>query len=224
MATYTELNRIGDWLRGETDDQRLRYSREKITVLAGSGAERALTSGMVLGKITKGAATGAAVAGNTGGSTITAAPTVGAAAKVRVYRLTCVLDETTGRFQVEDPDGIVIGHAIVGTEFTTHLTFTITDGTPDSAAGDAFTITVAAGSGKWVQLDLSGTTGTEDAAGILALDATAPDGADVAAAAIVRDAVIISDKLTWPAGATTDQKNAALAQLALLGIINRAAA
>lgn len=225
MATYTELNRIGDWLRGETDDQRLRYSRESITILAGSGAERALRSGMVLGKITKGAATGAAVAGNTGNGTITAAPAVGAAAKVGTYRLVCIEPATNlGKFVVEDPDGVVIGVATVGTEFTTHLTFTIADGSTDFASGDSFTIVVAAGSGKWVQLDLSGTTGTEDAAGILALDATAPDGADVAAAAIVRNAVVISDKLTWPTGATTDQKNAALAQLALLGIINRAAA
>ena len=216
MSTLTERNYTPDWLSWEVERN---YSRENITILAGSGATRPLTDGMVLGKATKGAATGAAVAGNTGGSTITAAPTVGAAAKVGVYRLTCVLGGATGRFQVEDPDGIVIGHAIVGTEFTTHLTFTITDGTPDSAAGDAFTITVAAGSGKWVQLDLSGTTGTEDAAGILVGDFTAPDGADIVGAAVVRSARIVAGKLTWPAGATTDQKNAGLAQLLALGII-----
>lgn len=225
MATYTELNRVGDWLRGELDGQALRYSRENITVLAGSGSERALTSGMVLGKITKGAATGAAVAGNTGNGTITAAPTVGAAAKVGVYRLVCIEPATDlGKFTVQDPDGILIGVATVGTEFTTHLTFTIADGSTDFASGDSFTITVAAGSGKWVQLALAGTDGSEDAAGVLVLDATAPDGIDVTAAAIVRDAVVVSDKLTWPSGITTNQKNTALAQLAALGIINRAAA
>ena len=223
MAALTESNYIGDWLISETQPE-TRYSRQAITILAGSGSARELTTGMVLGKVTKGTATAAAVAGNSGGSTITASPTVGAGAKVGVYRLTCVLGGATGRFQVEDPDGIVIGHAIVGTQFTTHLTFTITDGTPDSAAGDAFTITVAAGSGKWVQLDLSGTTGTEDAAGILLLDATAADGTDGEGVAIVRSALIANDKLTWPAGATTDQKNQALADLAALGIVARASA
>lgn len=221
MSTLSERNYLSDWLAYEQDRN---FSREKITILAGSGSARALTDGMVLAKVTKGTATGAAVAGNTGGSTITAAPTVGAAAKVGVYRLTCVLGGATGRFQVEDPDGIVIGHAIVGTEFTTHLTFTITDGAPDSAAGDAFTITVAAGSGKWVQLDLTGTTGTEDAAGILIGDATAPDGTDGEGVALVRNARIVPGKLTWPAGANTNQKNAALAQLLALGIIQADAA
>jgi hypothetical protein len=59
-------------------------------VLAGSGADRVLTTGMVLGRVTKGAATGAAVAGNTGNGTITAAPVVGAAAKPGVYRVACI--------------------------------------------------------------------------------------------------------------------------------------
>ncbi len=221
MSTSTERNYLPDFLAWESDPN---YCREKITVLAGSGSTRALTAGMVLGKITKGTATGAAVAGNTGGSTITASPTVGAAAKVGVYRLTCVLNGATGRFQVEDPDGIVIGHAIVGTEFTTHLTFTITDGAPDSALGDAFTITVAAGSGKWVQLDLTGTTGTEDAAGILVADVTAPDGSDAYGAAVVRDARIVASKLTWPTGASAPQKAAGLVQLLALGIVQAEAA
>ena len=74
MSTSTERNYLPDFLAWESDPN---YCREKITVLAGSGSTRALTAGMVLGKITKGTATGAAVAGNTGGSTITASPTVG---------------------------------------------------------------------------------------------------------------------------------------------------
>ena len=221
MSTLSERNYLSDWLAWEQDRN---YSREKITITAGSGSARALTDGMVLGKISKGTATGAAVAGNTGGSTITASPTVGADAKVGVYRLTCVLGGATGRFQVEDPDGIVIGHAIVGTQFTTHLTFTITDGTPDSAAGDAFTITVAAGAGTYQQIDFSGATGIEDAAGILIGDATAPDGSAGEGVALVRNARIVPGKLIWPAGATNNQKNAALAQLLALGIIQADAA
>lgn len=218
MSVFTESNYVGDWLKAEQESPK-DFSRLEITVLAGSSADRELTGGMVLGKITKGAATGAAVAGNTGNGTITAAPTVGAAAKVGVYRLVCVEPATdAGKFQVEDPDGIVIGVATAGVEFTTHLTFTIADGATDFASGDSFTITVAAGSGKWVQLDLSGTNGSEDAAGILYLDVTAPDGVDAQGVAIVRNADVISSKLTWPTGITTNQKAAAVVQLEALGI------
>lgn len=222
MSTMSERNYLSDWLAWEQDRN---YSREKITILAGSGSARELTDGMVLGKATKGAATGAAVAGNTGNGTITASPTVGAAAKVGVYSLTCIEPATNlGKFLVEDPDGIVIGVATVGTQFTTHLTFTIADGSTDFVSGDAFTITVAAGTGKWVQIDFSGTLGTEDAAGILIGDATAADGTDGVGVALVRNARIVPGKITWPAGATTNQKNAALAQLLALGIIEADAA
>jgi len=219
MSVLTEGKRLGDWLKWEQENQ---YSRDVVTVLAGSGAERALLSGMVLGRITKGAATGAAVAGNTGNGTITAAPTVGAAAKPGVYRLTCIEPAAdAGKFTVEDPDGILIGIATVGVEFTTHLTFTIADGSTDFVAGDSFTITVAAGSAKVKQIDFSATDGSDQACGLLLLDTTAPDGADKSAVAVVRNAIVSDNGIAWPAGATNDQKNAAIAQLKAAGILVR---
>lgn len=222
MSALTQGNYVPDWLKWEAERS---FSRERVTILAGSGSARALTAGMVLGKITKGTATGAAVAGNTGNGTITANPTVGAAAKPGIYRLVCVEPATNvGKFTVEDPDGIVIGIATVAVEFTTHLTFTIADGATDFVSGDSFTITVAAGSGKYVQLSLAGTTGIEDAAGILLTDVTAPDGSDAAGAALVRDAVVVASKLTWPSGASTDEKAAAMALLKLQGIVEATAA
>jgi len=112
MPVITESKRLGDWLKWEQENQ---YSRDIVTVLAGSGADRALTSGTVLGCVTKGAATGAAVAGNTGNGTITTNPTVGQAAKPGVYQLVCIEPATNGgKFSVEDPDGILIGIATVG--------------------------------------------------------------------------------------------------------------
>mgnify|MGYP000953702922 CR=1 FL=1 len=220
MATYSEKQYPGDWLKyeGEAD-----FSREKITVLEGSGTPRALTSGMVLAKITKGAATGAAVAGNTGNGTITANPTVGAAAKPGVYKIVCIEPATNGGvFTVEDPDGVVIGVAKVGVQFDTHLTFTISDGETDFVAGDQFTITVADGSGKWVQYDdQGGATGIATPAGILLLDVTAPVGVDAKGVAIVRHAVVDADKLIWPATADSGEKAAALAVLKSLGIVAR---
>jgi hypothetical protein len=219
MSVLTERKYLGDWLKWEPDSQ---YSREVLTVLAGSGADRVLTTGMVLGRITKGAATGAAVAGNTGNGTITAAPTVGAAAKPGVYRLVCIEPATdAGKFIVEDPDGVLIGVATVGVQFTTHLTFTIADGSTDFASGDSFTITVAAGSGKVKQIDFAATDGSDAACGILLLDTTAPDGVDKSGVAIIRNAIVSDNSITWPAGATTNQKNAATAQLKSAGILVR---
>ena len=219
MSVLTERKYLGDWLKFEYENQ---FSRDVMTVLAGSGAERALLSGMVLGKITKGAATGAAVAGNTGNGTITAAPTVGQAAKPGVYQLVCIEPATNaGKFTVEDPDGILIGVATVGVQFSTHLTFTIADGSTDFVSGDAFTITVAAGSGKVKQIDSAATDGSDVACGILLLDATAPDGSDKSAVAIARSAIVSDNGILWPAGATTNQKNAAIAQLKNAGILVR---
>ncbi len=219
MSVQTEGMRLGDWLKWEVENQ---YSRDVVTILAGSGAERALTTGMVLGRVTKGAAVGAAVAGNSGDGTITAAPTVGQAAKPGVYRVVCIEPATNGgKFAVEDPDGILVGIAAVGTEFATQLTFTIADGDADFAAGDTFTITVAAGSGKMVQIDFSGTDGSNVACGLLTEPATAPDGADRSAVAVVRNAIVSTNGITWPSGATTNQKSAAIAQLKGLGILVR---
>lgn len=219
MSVLTEGMRLGDWLKWEVDNQ---YSRDVVTILAGSGSDRVLTTGMVLGRVTKGSATGAAVAGNSGNGTITAAPAVGQAAKPGVYRVVCIEPATNaGKFSVEDPDGILLGVATVGTEFATHLTFTIADGAADFASGDAFTITVAAGSGKVKQIDFSATDGANAACGLLTEAATAPDGSDRSAVAVVRNAIVAANGIVWPAGATADQKNAAVAQLKVLGILAR---
>lgn len=220
MPVLTESKYQSDFLKFEADRE---YSRENVTVLAGSGSARVLTAGMVLGLITKGAATGAAVAGNTGNGTITASPTVGAAAKVGTYVLTCIEPNTNlGKFQVEDPDGVVIGVATVGTAFTTHLTFTIADGATDFASGDSFTITVAAGSGKVKQIDFSATDGADKAYGVLLRDVTAADGVDAVGVAVVRHAILESSNIVWPGGASAPQKAAALATLQLAGVLSRA--
>lgn len=106
----------------------------------------------VAGKVTSdkdlGAATPAAVAGNTGSSGTIGTVTVGAA-KSGVYHVNCIEPATNaGKFTVEDPDGIEVGIATVGVEFVGGgLTFTIADAT-DFVSGDAFTITVAAGNNK----------------------------------------------------------------------------
>jgi len=205
----------GEFLYSEACGTR---SLETVTIDTGD-----LAAGTVLGKITKGAATGAAVAGNTGDGTITAAPAVGAGAKAGVYRAVCIEPATNaGKFIVEDPDGITVGVATVAVAFTGGgLTFTIADGTEaDFASGDSFTITVAAGSGKYVAYNQDGVDGSEIAAGIL-MDNVNATSADVEAEIVARDAEVNGNEITWPADIAAGEKTAAIAQLAAIGIIVR---
>lgn len=117
----------------------------------------------VAGKVTSdkdlGAATPAAVAGNTGSSGTIASVAVGAA-KAGVYHVICIEPgSNAGKFTVEDPDGVTVGVATVAVEFVGGgLTFTITDAT-DFVAGDAFTITVAAGNTCIGYADLAAASG-----------------------------------------------------------------
>ncbi|MCK7579302.1 MAG: head decoration protein [Chromatiales bacterium] len=152
MTTFTEGRHAGEFIVAEANGTR---SREVGTLALGQDLE----AGTVLGRITKGVAAAEAVTGNTGNATITAAPTVGAGAKPGVYRLTAL---SATRVMVQDPDGIALPNAIVGTEYDTHLTFTITAGGTALAIGDSFTITVAAGSGHWTQFDPDGVDGSGD--------------------------------------------------------------
>lgn len=201
-------------------------SRDNVVILAGSGADRVLEPGTILAKIIQalGAATPSADAGNTGDGTV-GTVTVGAA-KVGAYRLTFIEPATDlGTFQVEDPDGVNVGTGVVGTQFVGGgLTFTVADGSADFVAGDAFTITVAAvttNAGKFQELDPSAANGAEVAAGIIVNKVTAPDGVDVVAAAVVRDAEVKLHKLVFPSGASQGEKDAAVAQLLALGIVAR---
>jgi len=218
MPVQIEGKYAGDFLKWE-DNQN--YSREDIVILAGSGSARVLLAGMVLGRATKGAAVGAAVAGNTGNGTISAAPTVGAATRPGVYRAICTEPATNvGVFVLEDPIGILLGTVVVGVASTlAGLGFTIADGATDFVSGDSFTITVAAGNMKAVQLTLAATNGALDAFGILYGDVTAADGTDALGIAVVRQAIIETSGLIWPAGISDPQKATALAQLAASGAI-----
>lgn len=222
MPTLIERQYPSDWLKGEHDGP-LHFSRQQVTVLAGSSSDRELTSGMVLGSVAKGAATSDPDAGNTG-TGVMGAVTVTAGSKAGVYTLTVIrAASNAGDFVVHDPDGNLVGYGTVAVAFAMGgLSFTLADGTPDFAVGDKIYITVAAGSGKVVQIDFTGgATGVDEAFGILLDDVTAPDGVDERGVAVVRNAVVDPVKLTWPAGATDEQKAAALAALHAAGVIAR---
>ena len=214
MTTLTESTHAGEGIVSEANKSR---SRDAITVLSG----QTLVAMAVLGMVTVGAATAEAVTGNTGAGT-SSAVTVGAGAKAGVYKVTFIEPGSgAGDFIVEDPDGITVGSGAVGTEFAAGgLTFTISDGDPDFAAGDAFEITVAAGSGKYKEWNPANADGSQVACAILFDAVDASDG-DAPGVAVSRDAEVNAAELVWFTGATTDNKTAGLAQLATVGIIGR---
>lgn len=75
--------------------------------------------------------------------------------------------------------------------------------------------------GKLKELDPSASDGTEIAVGVLAkaVDATLIDRKD--AILIARHAIVARGALIWPAGVTTAQRAAAIAQLEARGIVVR---
>ncbi len=215
MALKSEDQYLGDFLKWEADG---RYSRDQVTVLSGQN----LKAGAVVGKVTLGAATPAAVAGNTGNGTI-GAVTVAAGAKASVYRLNCfAVEVNAGKFTVEDPAGVLVGVATVAVAFSGGgLGFTIADGAADFVAGDGFTITVAAGSAKVKSSADTAADGSDAAVGVLvaAVDASAADKPGVI---VARLAAISPHGLTYDASVNDATKKAAKhAQLAAAGILVR---
>lgn len=177
---------------------------EDVTVAVGEN----LTAGAVLGQVTVGAATPAAVAGNTGNGTI-GAVTTGAGAKPGVYRVTCIEPVTNaGEFAVEDPDGINVGVAVVGVAFAGPLGFTISAGATDFAAGDQFTITVAAGTGHYKRAVAAATDGSQTAKRILAKDVDATAAAKKAP--VYKTGEFAKNKLNFGAGHSAATVEAAL--------------
>ena len=145
---------------------------KKFTLPSGT-----LALGAIVGRVL-GTATAAAAAGNTSGSGTISSVTLGAGAKAGVYQLICIEPGANlGTFAVEDPDGAIIGRAIVASAFTGPVNFTITDAT-DFVAGDRFTITVVLDADNEVKLvTAAATDGTQEPYGIAAHAADATDAA-----------------------------------------------
>ncbi|WP_138438585.1 head decoration protein [Marinobacter alexandrii] len=199
-------------------------SREAVTVTV--PASTTLAAGTILGKITTGGATVVADAGNTGGGSLTldATTPVLAGAQVGDYTATCIVAAAAGgTFRVENPDGVVMGDVDVGVAFADKIAFTINDGTPDFAVGDLFTVTVAAGSGKFVRHSADAIDGSQNEAAILyeTLANTTVAAVDNTVTATVRDSEVSGEELTYEVGADAAQITASDAALKALGIIVR---
>lgn len=164
--------------------------------------------------ITASGAITAAYAGNTGNGTM-GAVTLSANAKAGVYNLTIVEPATNaGTFVVEDPDGLFVGRGTVAAAFSAGgLAFTLADGATDFVAGDGFTITIGAGSGRYAAYSNTATNGTEVAAAILYATAPISTGYQKATV-VVRDAEVDESLLTG-------LDAAGKADLARVGIVMR---
>lgn len=213
MATLTYTPKQNVWLKGETENPD-RFSREKVTVASGNS----VVSGEVMGKITKSCPT-TGTAGTNTGTGACGSVTAAAKAKLGTYTLTCIAAATNGgTFSVVTPEGYSLPDASVGVAYASgHINFTIADGGTDFAAGDTFTIEITDGSGEVVPIDFTAVDGSQEAYGLMVDDVDATTAA-TGGVVIKRDAYIQSNNITWPDGATTAQKAAALKELAAMGI------
>lgn len=213
MTILTEQYRLPDIVRQELDRT---FSRENVTFASGA----AIPLCAVVGRVTKGELVAAADQGNTGNGEITGLA-LGALAEVGVYHLECAAAVAgSGLFHVTTPSGLRLEDLIVGAPYVSpHLALTLGDGAADFVVGDGFTITVPAGSGKCKILAPAAVDGTQVAAGISVAAYNALT-TDVRGVIVSRDAVVLGDLLSWPAGISPAQKSKALAELAARGIKN----
>jgi len=195
------------------------FSRSNRTLLGGAGSSRSIVLGTVLGAILFAAPVAAAAGGNVGNGVI-GGVSLGRDTQIGVYRITCVAEAANGgTFSVVAPNGVRLADATVGVEYVAaHLEFEIQDGATDFVIGDVFTITVAAGSRKLVALDPDATDGSQIASDVAFRETVAPDGVDVGIVTLSGHAILKSGGLVWPDGITDNQRNAALADLAALGL------
>ena len=185
----------------------LKLVTDSITLTGGA----ALPRGAVLGE-TVTAATAVAAAGTNTGNGVMGAVTASGLVQEGVYQLKIVEAVTnSGRFEVIDPRGDVVGVGLVGAAFSAGgLAFTLADGSSDFVAGDSFTITVSALTSKFKLSTGAATDGSEIARAILS-DAADPSGGDVVAG-IYRMGEFNSRALYLGAGQTTASVKAQLAR------------
>lgn len=114
---------------------------------------------------------------------------------------------------------VLPGDTLVGaTSAATCRVVSITLSSGTWAGGDAagtFTVDTHSGTFQSENLNVGDNTNVATIAGAM----SAVAASDISGVIIARDAKIATSELTWPSGATTAQKAAALAQLKTLGII-----
>lgn len=193
-------------------------------------ASMTILAGQVLGKV--GTNEGAVTVGDpaftgAGDGTLTkATPAYGAGVQEGTYTARLIeAGGNSGQFEVRRPDGTLDGYATVGSAYDGQVKFTIADGNTDFSAAAQFTLAVtiaaAADEAQYKKLNLSAADGAEHAAAIAGYAVTTGAGETASVAGVVRDCEVNGNELEWPSGITADQKSAAIAELAAVGIIVR---
>lgn len=181
---------------------------EAVTV----ATSQTLARGAAVGKKLYGALT-AAAGTNTGNGTCTALATVGGTGApkpiIGAYVLTCIAAVTHGGvWKLVDPNGSLVSGYLAMTASTGAatvfevggITFTLTDGSTDFAAGDVFTLTLAAGTGQVVILNKANVDGSQDIYGIM-LEAVTTSGS-TATGVVAKTGYFNSDALSFYSGTT----------------------
>ena len=192
-------------------------SFESATVKDDSGADgRTDEVGTVYGAVLFGAPVGAVVVGasaggGTGDGTLDDIA-LKAGAQLGVYTLECITEATNaGVFAVFDPNGNRLEDATVGVAYDNgQIAFEISDGDADFDLGDAFSITVPEGSGQMLPIDFSAVDGSQRFAAICGERTTVAAAGTQRAKVLKRLANVTTEKLIWPAGATSGQKAQAI--------------
>ena len=220
MTVLKEARHAGEFILNEASGH---LSRENLTI----AAEVVVRVGEILARVGKPAAiavSAAAVAGNTGGGTITmATPAATSSAKAGTYRAVCSDASAPAKFRVEDPEGVEVGLAAVGTAFAKQVKFTIAASGAAFAVGDAFEVVVVAESPadfEYVPLNPAGTDGSQIAAAIAIYPVLFSEEPQQIAG-FVRLCELNGKCLEWPAGITAAKQAAAITELAKDHVIIR---
>jgi len=224
---FTEGRHAAAFIISEANGNR---SRDNLKI----AASQTILAGSVLGKnAAKGleAASDAKSGGNTGDGTFVLDSTTPVLRRAKVGTYTARFITTTS-IRLEGPDGVVLGDTTIGGSAGNSATINeqikavVTQGTTPFAAGDGFDVLVTVsdevgGDPEYGSLNLSATDGREEAAAIAIYDAETGVSETVEIAGITRDCTVNGKCLEWPAGITAVQKDAAISQLAVRGIIVR---
>ena len=203
-------------------------SEQAVLTSAGADTVKRLT---ILGRILIALGVVAADGGNTGDGTVTefALAATGAPAKIGTYVLTCITAVVNGGiFKLVDPAGNLIadditilagaGGVIVFTG--DGMTFKITDGATDFAAGDFFTLTVTAGSLNYAFYSASAVDGSDTPVAVslseVVADGAGDDPVGVMLAGRVDSAKLIIDGSAAGAGITATIKDLLRTQMIIV--------
>ena len=151
MPSLTSTPRIADFLLSEAKGFR---SRENGIVTH----EDAVLSGTIVTKVDTATTGSFAMDAGTTGNPTSGSITVGGSAVPGAYKIEFT---SATRFSVEAPDGKTLGTGTLGSTFNRGgLTVTLAAGATPPVVGDTATVTVAAGSGKYVPYTANGAAGS----------------------------------------------------------------